>query len=75
MGWLPPSPSPLHLLLAGVTMEVGSGVAGPSRGAMVVLQEALVFLAGDVTEVAGVGFLHAHERVAEVVQSGESPHR
>jgi hypothetical protein len=64
------------MLLAGViTMEVGSGVAGAFRGAMVALQEALVFSAGGVAEVAGVGFLHTHERVVEVVQSRESPHR
>jgi hypothetical protein len=41
---------------------------------MVALQEALVFSTGGVAEVAGVGFLHTHERVVEVVQSRESPH-
>jgi hypothetical protein len=34
-----------------------------------------VFSAGGVAEVASVGSLHTHERVVEVVQSRESPHR
>jgi hypothetical protein len=71
-GWPVPT---LHLLLVGVTLAVGPGVAGVSRGVVVVLREASGSLLVVFAEVAGAGFCHAHEREAGVVQSGKSRHR
>jgi hypothetical protein len=50
-------------------------MAGVSRSAMVVLQEASGLPAGGFAETVGAGFLQAYEQAARVVQSDESLHR
>jgi hypothetical protein len=62
-------------VLVDAALAVGPRVPGASRGGVVVHREALGFLLAVVVEVAGAGFLHAHERAADIGQWGKSPHQ